>query len=178
MKSDPRPWIRALRHVLAQGRELCPTLEPEVFAGPLPMSPAGTIGAHLRHVADFVAAFLREVRDGSVDYDRRERDVAVEQDPRLMTTRLAELDEELARLEAAPRLPAELLVRLEASLAPGAPELVSSLERELAFLVSHTVHHFALIAMQLRARGRDPGPEFGVAASTLAHWSVCARPSG
>jgi uncharacterized damage-inducible protein DinB len=178
MKSDPRPWIRALRHVLAQGRALCPTVDDETFSGALPISPAGTIGGHLRHVADFVAAFVRAVRDGAVDYDRREREPRLEQDRRAMEAHLAELDDELARLESAPSLPGELRVRLEASLAPGAPELSSSLERELSFLVSHTVHHFALIALQLRARGLDPGPEFGVAASTLAHWSVCARPSG
>ena len=54
----------------------------------------------------------------------------------------------------------------------------STVARELRFLVSHTVHHYALIAMVLRGHGLDPGEEFGVAPSTLAYWSEtaeCAR---
>ena len=46
----------------------------------------------------------------------------------------------------------------------------STLHRELQFLVGHSVHHFALIALILRQEGFDPGREFGVAPSTLAHW--------
>jgi hypothetical protein len=34
-------------------------------------------------------------------------------------------------------------------------------------LCSHAVHHFALIAMILRAHGIDVDPKFGVAPSTL-----------
>lgn len=43
----------------------------------------------------------------------------------------------------------------------------SSVKRELQFLVSHTVHHYALIKELLRREGFDPGAEFGVAPSTL-----------
>jgi hypothetical protein len=39
----------------------------------------------------------------------------------------------------------------------------------LQFLLSHTVHHFALMALILRAQGADPGDDFGVAPSTLEH---------
>ena len=45
----------------------------------------------------------------------------------------------------------------------------STIERELKFLVSHTVHHYAIIALQLRHQGVEPGPEFGVAPSTLRY---------
>jgi hypothetical protein len=54
----------------------------------------------------------------------------------------------------------------------------STVARELQFLLSHTVHHYALIALILRLQGFEPGEEFGVAPSTLAHWRrevVCAR---
>ena len=45
--------------------------------------------------------------------------------------------------------------------------------RELQFLVSHTIHHYALIGVLLAAEGFDVSlefPEFGVAPSTLTHW--------
>jgi hypothetical protein len=45
----------------------------------------------------------------------------------------------------------------------------SSVSRELQVLSSHTIHHFALIAMTLRAHGVDLDPEFGMAPSTLRY---------
>jgi hypothetical protein len=45
----------------------------------------------------------------------------------------------------------------------------SSISRELQFLSSHAVHHFALIAMTLRAEGVPMDPDFGMAPSTLRH---------
>jgi hypothetical protein len=54
----------------------------------------------------------------------------------------------------------------------------SSLKRELQFLVSHTVHHYALIKELLRRTGFDAGTEFGVAPSTIAaarRDPACAR---
>jgi hypothetical protein len=51
--------------------------------------------------------------------------------------------------------------------------------RELGMLLSHTVHHYALIAMLLRARGIEPPADFGVAPSTRAHWlESCAPRAG
>ena len=43
----------------------------------------------------------------------------------------------------------------------------STLSRELQFLVSHTVHHDALIAAAARALGVATEPDFGIAPSTL-----------
>ena len=50
------------------------------------------------------------------------------------------------------------------------PWTESSLERELLAVMSHTVHHYALIAIALRLGDFDPGVGFGVAPSTLRYW--------
>ena len=47
--------------------------------------------------------------------------------------------------------------------------LTSSPARELQVLSSHTIHHFALIAMTLTALGVPIDPDFGVAPSTLRY---------
>lgn len=52
---------------------------------------------------------------------------------------------------------------------------VSSLGRELQLLISHTVHHYAMMALVLRGQGIDPGPEFGVALSTF-RYRAAGRP--
>ena len=51
----------------------------------------------------------------------------------------------------------------------GDPFLMSSVGRELLTLSTHTIHHFALIAITLRAHGVAVDPDFGVAPSTLRH---------
>jgi hypothetical protein len=52
----------------------------------------------------------------------------------------------------------------------------SSVGRELLFLSSHTVHHWALVAALLRHQGIEPGVEFGVAPSTLDHRRTSVGP--
>jgi hypothetical protein len=43
------------------------------------------------------------------------------------------------------------------------------LGRELQFVISHTVHHAAMIAANCRARGLPIAGPLGVAAATLRH---------
>jgi uncharacterized damage-inducible protein DinB len=177
---DSRPWYDALAAFLEQGAALSTELEREDFAAAPALAPGGGVGAHLRHVADFVRAFLRDAEQGRVDYDRRERDARFEQDPRRASDELGRLARELRSLPCADP-GRELVVRSEACLVPDNWQR-SSVGRELATLVSHTVHHYALIAVLLRARGIEPPPEFGVAPSTLAHWqrerAACAPQAG
>jgi uncharacterized damage-inducible protein DinB len=176
---DILPWTRPLSALLEQGAELAGGLGSEGF-GPHALAPGGGVGAHLRHVADTVAAFLRGLEDGAIDYDRRERDERIEREPARARARFLALGAEVRRMEG--RDPAEeLLVRAEACTV-GAAWQRSTLARELVVLLSHTVHHYALIAVLLRARGIEPPPDLGVAPSTLAHWNggrtACAPRAG
>ncbi len=45
----------------------------------------------------------------------------------------------------------------------------STVGRELQFLVSHTVHHFAIIAVMHSSQGIELPPDFGIAPSTLKY---------
>ena len=47
--------------------------------------------------------------------------------------------------------------------------MTSSIGREMQALASHTVHHFALIAMTLQALGFHLDRDFGMAPSTLRY---------
>jgi hypothetical protein len=47
--------------------------------------------------------------------------------------------------------------------------MVSSVRRELQALSSHTIHHFALMAVTLRAHGLEVDPAFGMSPSTLRY---------
>ncbi|HEX2100170.1 MAG TPA: DinB family protein, partial [Candidatus Synoicihabitans sp.] len=113
--------------------------------------------------------------EGQIDYEKRARDPLIESDPnyaRDLLLALAErLDDWLARVTH------DLPMRYAAETSTAAEAATSAL-RELEFLVSHTVHHYALIAIMCRLLGHETPAEFGVAPSTLRYQqaqATCAR---
>ena len=52
---------------------------------------------------------------------------------------------------------------------------LSTWTRELAFLYSHTIHHYSLIAIATRSLGVFIHEDFGVAPSTLKHRMVAGQ---
>ena len=130
---------------------------------------AAPVGPHFRHVIEHYSCLLAGHASGRVNYDARERDPALERDRGAALARIEELAGELRRLARADlEAPAE--VRLECG-SGGEPAQWSrsTVGRELQFLLSHTVHHFALIGLLLAQRGIGTGADFGVAPSTLEH---------
>lgn len=156
-------------HFLRQGLALLDALDAETYAAA--HGGRASIGAHLRHCTDFYNSFLRGLESGRVDYDARRRDAAVETDRGAAARALADIAERLAALA-----PADFgrVLEVKTDLPDDGPFAWSrsTLARELLFLTSHTVHHFALIALLMRQRGLDPGDDFGVAPSTLAYRSA------
>jgi hypothetical protein len=133
----------------------------------------GSVGSHIRHNLDFVNCLIRGLSTGRVDYTSRERDERVETEKEYAVQMVSALAERLVP-ETVSFRGGDLLVRSEID---GSLWHRSSLERELEFLHSHTVHHYALIAEKLRARGIDTPESFGVAPSTLGYWRSAAAKS-
>src|SRR4030095_7767776 len=105
---------------------------------------------------------------GEVNYDKRRRDPAIEYS---RETAIHATEEVLDRLRLLSRATLGLPLRI-LQAAHGAEREEpqgSSLGRELLFLVSHTVHHYAIIKLVLDERGVDCDADFGVAPSTLAY---------
>lgn len=102
-----------------------------------------------------------------IDYDDRDRDTAEEKD---RDVALASLSEIAGRLESTELdVGASVRVKVCASTVGEDLKSISSFGRELQFLVSHTVHHYALIAIASRMQGIHPDESFGVAPSTLKY---------
>ena len=159
--------------VLDQSAILIARMTDDVFTTTTPMSPRGSIGGHLRHVLDFYRNFLSGIEQGKIDYNQRERNTPIEHDRFFAVERIRSTMDQFAELSAL-NLHEHLLVSGECDDSWSR----SSIKRELDFLLSHTIHHYSLIAMILRLHEIDPGEEFGVAPSTLKHWrqeTVCAQ---
>jgi hypothetical protein len=168
MSSTIQVLLRENMEVLRQGLVLLDLLDDEQFRCGVPALKLSGPGPHFRHVIDFYRRLFEGLSSESapaIDYDRRERDPRIETDRSVCR---AAIDELRARLATIERVDGPVSVRCDQL-----PSAHSTLGRELQGLVSHTVHHYALIAIAARAHGIDPGDEFGVAPSTLAYWREC-----
>ncbi len=162
--SDRSELALASVRLLAEGRAVLAGLDDAVFGGVPPVQ-LGTVATHFRHCLDFYLCFLSGLEAGMVDYEARRREAALERDRRRALEAAGELEARLAQLPAALE-ERELAVRRDGE---GSALQRSTVGRELLFLASHTVHHYALIGALLRLQGVEPGAEFGVAPSTLEH---------
>jgi len=164
------PVIAANLHCLEQAIELLGRVPEKAFARTAERH-ARTVGPHLRHVLDHYSAFLAGLPDFRVDYDAREREPRLESDIGFAGARMREIVGEIVLVEE-DLMELPMQIRLEA----GGPEVEqwshSTVRRELQFLLSHTVHHFALIAVLLERFGIAVPEDFGIAPSTLKYWQA------
>ncbi|OYV02426.1 MAG: hypothetical protein CFE45_00430 [Burkholderiales bacterium PBB5] len=130
---------------------------------------AALVGPHLRHVVEHLDALLVGLKLGEVDYDRRPRDTALEHHPALAVQRLRVLRHALDGLTP-PQLALPLTVHGQTGMAgEWGFASASSVGRELAFMASHTVHHFALLRAHCVQLGLPVPEDFGKAPATVAH---------
>lgn len=161
---------------LQQGLDLLAGVDDQTYARRSPSLPPHRAGAHLRHILEFYECFLEGAPRRVIDYDGRRRDLRTETDRTYAVRRIHDLIEGLrgACLEG------DELIEVRVEDAPGDESgwLKSTPGRELQFLRSHTIHHYALIAVTLQSLNHPVPADFGMAPSTLRHLArrrQCAR---
>jgi hypothetical protein len=156
--------------LLQQAELLLGRIDDQEYAGVPPAIAPHRVGGHLRHILEFYECFLDGVAQGFVDYDARRRDMAVEKD---RWRALVKIRAVIDRLRSARFEDDDALVRVR--MEDGDSVLRSSIGRELQVLASHTVHHFALMALVLRMVGVAVESDFGMAPSTLRYMAEAAK---
>lgn len=150
-------------HLICQAHGFITQLSPIIYSGKCETVFSSSIGQHLRHCIEHYDELLHAHRDGrEVNYEARPRDFAIETDPSVALSRLENLTSSLAMLDISPT---PLKILDSGCETPAC----SSLGRELQYLVSHTVHHFAIIAIIARHFDASVPEDFGIAPSTLKH---------
>lgn len=164
---------------LQQAIGLLERLDDGLYTRTSPATYRSGIGGHVRHCVDHYTNFLAGRPAGRIDYDARARDPRIEQDRRVAVACLRAIITGLEELRAAG---ADDSVQVKMDCGddsdPASWWSQSTVGRELQFLVSHTVHHYALIGFILKSQGFDTGPEFGLAPSTIRFnrsQTPCAR---
>lgn len=180
MQSDKILAIQNL-HIVEQCIEVLEAIDPELYCRSILGSRAGSLGAQFRHCIDYMTCFLRDLPTGKIDYDRRERDPELERLPVAAADRLREISRGFAVIPVS-QAGGKVMIKAD-QMGEGAQDdpcfewCASTLLRELRFLLSHTVHHCALISLMLKAEGVDVFEAFGVAPSTQEYWkdkALCA----
>lgn len=150
---------------LQQGIEFLHSLPGQLYCKACPSVFGSTIGGHFRHNLDHYEAFLGGISSGEVDYDARSRSMEVECNPDAAIRLMQKSLEGLKELEGLD-LDQGIMIRMD----DGGDSAWSrtTARRELQFLLSHTIHHYALIVSISSSNGlRNFPKDFGVAPSTI-----------
>ena len=155
---------------IKQGIELLSDISDDLYTKNNTTYSKSGIGRHFRHIIEHYFSFIQT--DGTfIDYDARERNPRLETDRQFMIDRLGFVISGLQKFEnESALLDKGISVRSNEGIGEeNSPLSSSTLRRELQFLISHTVHHYALIGLILQTMGYIPDESFGVAPSTLKY---------
>ena len=160
-----RPPVMALRERLDDLMSVVVTLPAEVYRART-ANASGAIGEHVRHVLDHLSALIGASPTAVLSYDHRTRGTSVESDPSAAVREMMRLDLALERwTDRSLDEPIAVAAVLDAD--GQSVTGWSTLARELAFVMNHTIHHQAIIALLLEFQGHQAlDDRFGYAPST------------
>lgn len=135
--------------------------KPDVLFG-------ASIGQHIRHVLEFYLLLISGSFEGKIRYDKRERKLELETYP----SRAVELIQKL--MNGLDLISLNETLELEADYSANGKKdnlIKTSVGRELAYCIEHSIHHQALIKAGLIALGLNNliSEDFGVAYSTIRY---------
>jgi uncharacterized damage-inducible protein DinB len=156
---------RALWRLLDELDDLLGQVPPDVYRARFAADVSGSIGEHVRHCLDHVSALLGADPSTTLSYDRRQRGTAVETEPAAAVRQILQLKNAFDAWSSR-SLDDPISVRSIVTPSGDSVTVRSTLARELAFVVSHTIHHQALIGLLLAVHGQAVPERFGHSPST------------
>ena len=134
-------------------------------------------GMHMRHILDHYSALISGEKIGLIDYDKRSRGGVIESDIKQALALISKIENFLISLSKA-QLQMALKLSTEICVEKKHVEIVdSTLIRELVFVGSHAIHHFAMIQQISKAQDIATPDQFGIAPATASFLreTQCAR---
>jgi len=158
--------IQYCKQNLLELKDLLQKISGEQYARPSEILSGASIGQHLRHVLEFYYCLIEAMESGIINYDNRKRNKQIEINT---SVAVGAIDNILSVLEKGLKC-ADLTLQGNFGAA-GEPviSIQSSVNRELAYNLEHSIHHQALIKIGLKEQGIEYLIEagFGVAPATI-----------
>jgi hypothetical protein len=151
---------------LLQIRELVNNMKEEDFVNKLEILSRSSIGQHLRHILELYQCLLDGTVTNEVNYDNRKRNLKLESDPAFALRTIEEISEKIFNLDS------DRCLSLVGSFSASTEKkltIQTSIYRELAYNLEHSIHHQALIKIGLSALQLSHlvDEDFGVAPATI-----------
>lgn len=153
---------------LKEIRSLLVKVQNNLYVAPQMILNGATIGQHFRHILEFYISLEKGLQNGIVSFDDRERNVLIETDVEYAMERINKLINFIENIEG------DRSIQLKANYATSSEDtsfIQSSLYRELAYTMDHTIHHLAIVKIALSndLERLGIGENFGVAPSTVRY---------
>lgn len=174
--------IRGNIEAIHQGIDLISALSDEQYVHIASPYVSSSIGMHFRHVVDMYSALMTsdscQQETDIVDYDVRRRGALIEDRRDIAIKELRSLerwimnlsDSEIASCDSdaiVKQKQQSISLKSEVTLSDSCSVIVeSSLIRELIFVGSHAVHHYALISVIAKLQGVALNDSLGIAPAT------------
>ena len=161
---------------LQQINDVMQNIDDEIYTKKSSLLSNGTIGQHIRHVIEFYTCLLDQCDAKMVNYDTRKRDLYLENDKLFAKETIS------AIIDALQKHKTNYAITLLCNFTQVDNEihnLPTSLHRELAFCLEHSIHHQALIKIALLEFKMEHviPVKFGMAPSTIRAQLNMARSS-
>ncbi|WP_432455531.1 hypothetical protein ACRRS0_08755 [Agarivorans sp. QJM3NY_29] len=163
-----KPLHKATIGALQQVQHLVEASDRQRYNQPSRHSESG-IGRHVRHILDHFLALQQGIKQGCIDYNQRHRDSQLEQDPMIALQLIHQLNHWFSVSETTL---ADAPIRVESeisSVQQCSQQFDSSIDRELCYLINHTVHHVAYAKLVAKELGLLVNAKIGIAPSTASY---------
>lgn len=143
-------------------------LSNEEYERPLPVLSSSSVGQHVRHVLEFYKSLLLATESGVVNYDARKRQMELETETEAALLCIGDIMRQLTALEGDRSL---TLVGNYSAQDDRELTVPTTLFRELAYNLEHSIHHQALIKIGVTELGQAKvlHEDFGIAPATIRY---------
>ncbi|MDI9879375.1 hypothetical protein [Flectobacillus longus] len=153
--------------IIKQLEDVLSCLNVTQYTKPLAVFNGSSLGQHVRHTVEFFQCLIEGLESGIVDYDARKRDMQIENDLAYTLTCLNNISAQIFEISDAQKL--MLIATYYDEIIP--EMVISNVQRELVYLIEHSIHHFALVRIGIQENfpGVSLPYSFGVAYSTIKY---------
>ena len=139
--------IKSQLEIIEQAKQYLNSVSNKDFTDIISPNFMSSAGSHMRHIIDHYLALMSGLKNDLIDYDVRVRGSEIESSPQLAMEKLEEIAFWIKSLSA-DELNKTITLSTEVSVInKNVQQVKTSVVRELVFVGSHAVHHYAMIAL-------------------------------